>query len=85
MEIKEAINVFKKDLACSNQFKKDFDKCAHVMVCEKHCQYFVPKELLEEAEQAVIEYFEKIKINPSNNPCEGCSKPKTNCKTCSFF
>lgn len=59
MEIKKAINVFKKDLACLNQFKTNFDKCAQVMVCENYCQYFVPKGLLEEAEQTIVEYFEK--------------------------
>lgn len=59
MEIKEAINVFKKDLACLNQFKRNFGECAQIMVCENHCQYFVPKELLEEAEQTVIEFFEE--------------------------
>jgi hypothetical protein len=84
MEIKEAINVFKKDLACSNQFKTNYSKCAQVMVCENQCQYYVLRELLTKAEQTVVEYF-KNKINPSNNPCEECLEPKTNCKTCSFF
>lgn len=58
MEIKEAINVFKKDLACSNQFETNCDKCAQVLVCENQCQYYVPRELLTKAEQTVVEYFE---------------------------
>lgn len=59
MEIKEAINIFRKDLDCSKQFKTNFDECEQVMVCENHCQYFVPKELLEKAEQTIVEYFEE--------------------------
>lgn len=61
MEIKEAINIFKKNLGCFKQFKTNSDECAKVMVCENHCQYFVPEELLEKAEQTVVEYFDKNK------------------------
>lgn len=62
MEIKEAINVFKKNLACSEQFKTNFDICGKILVCENHCPYYVSKELLEEAEQTiVVEYFERGK------------------------
>ena len=58
MEIKEAINIFWKDLDCLRQFETNCDKCASVPVCENHCPYYVPKELLIKAEQTVIEYFE---------------------------
>ncbi len=61
MTIPEAINLFKKDLACLKQFETNFGECSQVMVCENHCQYFVPKELLEEAEQTIVEYFDKNK------------------------
>ena len=82
MEIKEAINVFKKNLICLKQFRTNLNECDGIL-CED-CSHFVPRELLTKAEQTVVEYF-KNKINPSNNPCEECLEPKTNCKTCSFF
>lgn len=61
MTISEAINIFKKKHACLKQFKTNLNKCDCIL-CED-CSYFVPKTLLEEAEQTVVEFFEKKIIN----------------------
>lgn len=59
MEVKDAINIFKKKHACSKQFKTNIDKC-NCILCED-CPYFVLSELYIEAIETIIEYFERGK------------------------
>lgn len=59
MEIKDAINIFKKKHACSKQFKTNLNKCDCIL-CED-CPYFVLSELYIEAIETIIKYFERGK------------------------
>lgn len=56
-EIEEAINIFKKDIKCS---ETDASECLKNLICEECPNYVRSADILENAERIVIKYFEII-------------------------
>lgn len=57
-EIEEAINIFKKDIKCS---ETDASECLKNLICAECPNHVRSADILENAERTVIKYFEILK------------------------